>query len=220
MPKASVEDDPTYIPNVVYATPMKLKPSNVLLGVLAGAVIIAVGVIGAYIIINWFQPGDSKKSTVTTSNATSATNTSTSSAKKDETASWKTYENKEYGYSLKYPKGWYESTETKVVSEENNIVYHFYAVSKNKNQTLNARDEVIVIRYLEGDPCAGMEIKKSETTVSGLQGERSDCYEDSQLKTIVISFSDTSREEWFIVGYVDKGPDLVERIISGVEFTD
>ena len=56
MPKVSPEDDPSYVPNVVYEVPMKLKPSNVLIGVIAGAVIIAIGVIGALIILYGSNP--------------------------------------------------------------------------------------------------------------------------------------------------------------------
>jgi hypothetical protein len=148
------------------------------------------------------------------------TKIATSSAKKAETADWKSYENKEYKYSLKYPKNWHSSTETKVVSEENNIIYHYYAVSKEKNQTEGTTDEVMVIRYLEGDPCAKMEIKKSQTTVAGVKSTRSDCYQKEKLKIIIFSFPNTSREEWFLVAYVDKNLDSVEEIISTFRFHD
>ncbi len=218
MPKVSPDDDPTYIPNVVYVTPMKLKPSSVFIGVLVGAAIIAVGVIGAYIILYGFQPGTSNNSAATT--GTLNNTTPTPSAKKYEVGGWKTYENKEYGYSLKFPKGWYESTETKVVSEENNIVYHFYAAAKDKNQTSGATDQVMIVRYLEGDPCALMEVKRSDSELSGYKAQRNDCYQDGQKKVIYFSFPFTSREEWFVVAYVDEEPDLIEEIISSIKFID
>ncbi len=218
MPKVSPDSDPTYIPNVVYVTPMKLKPSNVLIGVLVGAAIIAVGVIGAYIILYGFQPKTSSNSIATTD--TSNTMTATPSAEKTKAGGWKTYENKEYGYSLEYPKSWYESTETKSVSEENNIVYHFYAVAKDKNQTSGAADQVMIVRYLEGDPCALMEVKRSDSKLSGYEAQRNDCYQDGQTKVIYFSFSSASREEWFVVAYVDEELDLIEEIISSIKFID
>jgi uncharacterized protein YxeA len=105
MSKVSPEDDPSYVPNVVYdVTPMKLKPSNVLIGVIVGAVIIAIGVIGAFIILYGFQSDTSSNATVTTTN-TSKTPTSTPSAKKDETANWETYTNSVGKFQLKYPPG-------------------------------------------------------------------------------------------------------------------
>lgn len=219
MPKVSPEDDPSYVPNVVYEVPMKLKPSNVLIGVIAGAVIIAIGVIGALIILYGFQSDTSSNAAVTTTN-TSKTTTSTPSAQKSQTANWETYKNTKYGYLIKYPKGWYESTETKVVSEENNIVYHFYAVAKDKNQISGTTDQVMIVRYLEGDPCAQMEIKKVDVTVSGHKGQRSDCYGGDQIKVIVLSFPNTNKEEWFVVAYVDEELDLIEEIISNIKFLD
>lgn len=104
MPKVSPDSDPTYIPNVVYVTPMKLKPSNVLIGVLVGAVIIAIGVIGAYIILYGSQPGTSNNSAATT--GTSNTTTATPSAKKDETEGWKTIMDDVNHVSYKYPNDW------------------------------------------------------------------------------------------------------------------
>ena len=121
---------------------------------------------------------------------------------------------------IKYPKDWYESTETKVVSEENNIVYHFYAVAKDKNQISGTTDQVMIVRYLEGDPCAQMEIKKADVTVSGHKGQRSDCYEGDQIKVIVLSFPNTDKEGWFVVAYVDEELDLIEEIISSIKFLD
>ena len=192
-------------------------------------IVFIVGVAAVVVGVYWFMvvnksSGDSDLTgpvpKVTTKTPTESGKEATPSGEKDETADWKSYENKEYNYSLKYPNNWNVSMETKVVSEENNIVYHYYAVSKKKNQTEGATDQVMVIRYLEGDPCASMEITKSDATVSGYKSQRSDCYENDKLKVIIFSFPNTTREEWFIVAYVDKDLDKVEEIISTVEFLD
>ncbi len=155
-----------------------------------------------------------------TKTASPSAKKATPSAKTDKAVGWKSYDNKKYKYSLKYPKNWNVSTETKIVSEENNIVYHYYSVSKEKNQPQGTTDEVMVIRYLEGDPCAGMEIKKSETTLSGFKSARSECYQKGKLRVIIFSFPDTNRKEWFLVAYVDKDLESVEEIITTFKFLD
>jgi hypothetical protein len=206
------------IPTDSQTTPkQKLNWKKILTGVLIVAVLIGLGAL----VFLLLQRGSTTTTQVTTSKTSSpSAKTPTPSTEEDETADWKTYENKEYGYSLKYPKDWYESTETKVVSEENNIVYHFYAVAKDKNQTSEVTDQVIVVRYLEGDPCAMMEIKKSDVTVSGYKGQRSDCYEGGQIKVITLSFPNTDKETWFVVAYVNEELELIEKILSTVKFLD
>lgn len=93
-------------------------------------------------------------------------------------------------------------------------------MAKDKNQISGTTDQVMIVRYLEGDPCAQMEIKKSDVTVSGYKGQRSNCYEGEQIKVIVFSFPNTSKEIWFIVAYVDKELNLIEKIITTVKFLD
>jgi hypothetical protein len=219
MPKKPPEDDFSHVPNVVYAPPMQLKPSRVLVGLLAGVVVAALGVVG-YLLVDKFILGEeaTRVPKIEIKKTTSSTSNATSSATKDETASWETYENEEHGYLLKYPKNWYKSTETKVVNEENDIVYHFFAVTKEENKTEGLTDQVIIIRYLEGDPCAQMEIKKSDVMVFGYKGQRSDCYENGQIKVILISFPNTARENWFLLAYVAKDLKVVEKILSTVKF--
>lgn len=200
-------------------TPSNQKPFNfkkVLVIVIAAAVLIGLVVV-LFLIL---QPKESETGQVTTKKTTPSAKVATPSVEKDKTADWKTYENKEYSYSLKFPKSWYAATETKTVSQENNIVYHYYSVSNEKDPSVEVKDEVMVIRYLEGDPCAAMTIKKTNVTVSGYQGQRSNCYQKGKLKVSLFSFPDTEKEEWFLVAYFNKDPELVEEIISTFKFLD
>ena len=57
------------------------------------------------------------------------------SAKVEKSEKWRAHKDTENKYLLKSPESWYESTDTKTVNEENNIVYHFYSVSREKDQT-------------------------------------------------------------------------------------
>jgi len=79
------------------ATPSRFNWKNVLLGVVIGLILIAV--IG---ITFWYftKPKESETPVTTT------TKTSTPSAKKDETAGWKTTTNDVLGYSIKFPSNW------------------------------------------------------------------------------------------------------------------
>lgn len=207
----------------IAAEPQKTpeKKSKKWKGIIIAAVVGAGVVVAGVSVYLFFQadlsPSSEGKSSKT---ASPAAKNATGSAAENETENWKTHKSSEYKYSLKYPKSWNESTDTKVVSAENNIVYHFFSAAKEKDQTSGTTDEVMIIRYLEGDPCAGMEIKRSDTTLSGYKSQRSDCFENGKLKVILFSFVGTSREEWFLVAYIDKELERVEEIISNFRFLD
>ena len=191
------------------STPPKSKKidwKNIIIWVLIGGVVVGVFAAGFY----HYQVKSEK----------TAAKQAKLAKLKDKSAEWRSYKNTEYKYLLKSPDDWYESTDTNVVSEENNIVYHFYAVSKEKEQTQGAGDQVMVVRYLEGDPCAGMTVTKSDTTFSGYKAKRDDCYKDGKLKVTLYSFPDTSKNEWFIVSHIDKNLEIVEKIASTFTFLD
>ena len=118
------------------------------------------------------------------------------------------------------PESWSESTETKTVDEENDIVYHFYSVSNENDQNQGVVDQVMVIRYLEGDPCAGMEVTKTDTIVSGYKAQKNDCFMNGKLKVTQYSFPNTRREEWFLVAYFEKDVGMVEKIAATFTFLD
>ena len=58
-----------------------------------------------------------------------------------------------------------------------------------------------------------MEVKRSDSELSGYKAQRNDCYQDGQTKVIYFSSPATSREEWFVVVAVEDNLPLIEKII-------
>ena len=88
------------------AQPQKsLNWKNVLIGVAIGFVLIWVGVIIWWLLIQP-KPKPTPTSSTSTTTTKKATSSATPSAQKDETAGWKTYTNNQLKFSLKYPSNW------------------------------------------------------------------------------------------------------------------
>ena len=105
--KLSHEADPKHVPDVVYVSPMEFKPNRVAIGLVVGAIVLAIGIGGAYFITNFVLTDATPVPSVEIKKATSSAKPATTSAQKAETADWKTYTNKELGFSIKYPSNWF-----------------------------------------------------------------------------------------------------------------
>ncbi len=92
MPEDSSQPQPT-------STQKSINWKNIIIGIVIGAILVGLGVL----IFLLLQPSPETTSTGTTKKATPSAKISTPSAKKDETADWEIYENKNYGFFLKYP---------------------------------------------------------------------------------------------------------------------
>jgi hypothetical protein len=64
---------------------------------------------------------------------TAENNPVTSETETDETSDWKTYENKEIGFSIKYPKEW-QSIDTSASYPDKNLFLRFLTSEDAKNQ--------------------------------------------------------------------------------------
>ncbi|HEX7455900.1 MAG TPA: hypothetical protein VF303_00315 [Candidatus Nanoarchaeia archaeon] len=115
MPKSSPQTDPSHIPDVVYVSQMKMKPNNVLVGLLIGAVVIAIGVVVAYFILNLAQSEatpvpavEIKKATPSAKIATPSSQKEDKSTDEDETSDWRKFKGELDGiiFSFKYPKNY------------------------------------------------------------------------------------------------------------------
>ena len=80
----------------------KINWLHVLIGVVIGLILIGAG-FGAYLLTHLQQNKESNQPQITTKRSTPSAKQATNSAKKDETADWKTFINSSYKYSLKYP---------------------------------------------------------------------------------------------------------------------
>jgi hypothetical protein len=96
-------------PNVVQtptdATRKRFSWKNVLIGVVAGVIVIAAG-IGCWY---WYisnQPEATSEFSTSTKTSTSSAKTATLSSKTDETAGWKTFTSNDNVYSFNYPTDW------------------------------------------------------------------------------------------------------------------
>ncbi|MCH7541822.1 hypothetical protein IH981_03580, partial [Patescibacteria group bacterium] len=92
--KLSHESDPKHVPDVVYVSPMEMKPNRVFIGLIAGAIILTIGITGAYLINNFVLTGATPIPSVDIKKASPGAKTASPSAQKDQTADWKTYTNK------------------------------------------------------------------------------------------------------------------------------
>ena len=86
-------------PTVVYS-PLRLNWKNVIAGSVIGLLIVAIGVFA----FSYYNPNATPVYPVEIKKASPSAKVATSSAQKDETADWKTYEDKSAGYSIKYPR--------------------------------------------------------------------------------------------------------------------
>jgi hypothetical protein len=96
-------------PAVVYTTPLRLGWRNIILGTFIGILIIAI-LAGAYMVYNKYSDNPLPNNLFQKSASPSAKQ-STPSAKKDETARWKTYESTIHYYKVNYPSNWSFSKE-------------------------------------------------------------------------------------------------------------
>lgn len=88
--KLSHEADPKNVPDVVYVSAMELKPKRVGIGLIVGAIILVIGIGGAYFITNFVLTDATPAPSVETKKASPSATTATPSAQKNETAGWKT----------------------------------------------------------------------------------------------------------------------------------
>lgn len=51
--KLSPEADPKNVPDVVYVSPMEMKPNRVMIGLIVGAVVLIIGIGAAFVITNF-----------------------------------------------------------------------------------------------------------------------------------------------------------------------
>jgi len=91
---------------------------NIIIGVVIGAVIFGGG---GYLVYNAYQPKKEEptSTTTTTKTATPSTTTKEKEQSKDETAGWKAYQNKEFGYSIKYSEIYKQSGPDKETNDTN-----------------------------------------------------------------------------------------------------
>jgi|GEM_PF-2806552 len=101
----SVESNPPIVPNVANLKKKRISWKNIVIGVVGGTILVA-AVLGGWF---WYQLDQINKSTsnsstqTTTKTATPSAKTATSSAEPAETAGWKTYNNTDFGFAIKYP---------------------------------------------------------------------------------------------------------------------
>lgn len=103
--KLSHEADPKHVPDVVYVSPMEMKPNRVFIGLIAGAIILIIGITGAYLINNFVLTDATPTASVDIKKASPSAKIATPSNQKDETATWETYKNNELRYSIQFPNG-------------------------------------------------------------------------------------------------------------------
>ena len=92
----------------VVASPQGVSWSKIIITVIVIVVVTAL-IAGAYwyfVLSKSTGEVDTSPIKVSTPSTKKATSSATPSAKKDETANWKTYENKKDGYSIKYPESY------------------------------------------------------------------------------------------------------------------
>lgn len=99
--KLSHESDPQNIPDVV-VSPLEFKPKRVFYGLIVGAVVVTIGVTGAFFLTDYFNPKATPVPPIEIKKATDSAKQSTTSAQKDETANWKTYSSE--NFTIKYPR--------------------------------------------------------------------------------------------------------------------
>jgi hypothetical protein len=119
--------------------PKAISWSKVIITVLV--IVLVAGLISG--VLFWYflvrQPTESTPAT--TNVATSSAKTASASAKKDETAGWLIYENKENAFSFKYPKSWYLNT---------NPATGFFAVvlsNQNSNYNCSSGKDCVIITF-------------------------------------------------------------------------
>jgi len=140
---------------------------NVLIGVVIGAIVIGLG------ILIWFllqqKPSES----------TPATNpkTATTSAKKDETAGWKTFTSTTFKYSIKYPAEWPVSKKSAFLDNAKAIPFESIELNRAENQPLD--DTELYIRIygnFEGGWCESPpekpECKEEKVVLAGVEGRK------------------------------------------------
>ena len=147
---------------------------NIIIGTVIGAILVGLGVF-VFLIL---QPKPETTSTVTTKKATPSATTATPSAKKDETADWKTYSSK--NYSINYPKDWLSrGCEGNVSFAPNNnllgicqsgdvgLVY-IVQVDTDYNAYINRRNPSAYDNYLQEETkVSGKEAIKTSGTFNG-----------------------------------------------------
>ena len=104
MPEEQAQPQPQVLP----AQAKSVSWSKIILTVLVIVIVTAI-IAGAYWYFVLSKPTgevDTSPIKVSTPSDKKATSSATPSAKKDETAGWKTYINKELGFSIKYPPNW------------------------------------------------------------------------------------------------------------------
>ncbi|MEX0621532.1 MAG: PsbP-related protein [Candidatus Woykebacteria bacterium] len=116
MPKElSHEADPEHVPDVVFASPFELKPRRVLVTLLIGAIIIALGFIGYYAIETFFLKEATPLPPIVIKSGTQTAQKATSSAKKSETTKLtKSFKDSFYNISFNYPENWEEKSKSEV----------------------------------------------------------------------------------------------------------
>ena len=127
--KLSHEADPKHVPDVVYVSPMELKPKRVGIGLLVGAIVLTIGIGSAYFITNFVLTDATPAPSVEIKKATSSAKPATTSAQKKakenscsketnpsyplKTKDWVLFEDKIHNVSLRRPKGWFTDPSNK-----------------------------------------------------------------------------------------------------------
>ena len=234
--KLSHEADPKHVPDVVYVSPMELKPKRVGIGLVVGAIVLAIGIGGAYFITNFVLTDATPAPSVETKKTSPSATTATPLAQKAETAGWKTYTNKELGFSIMHPADWlfryitemYEGNSVKVLviespdfqlNDESNFVGD---VGARAGVTLDGEKDknIKLLSYAnQHDSCCDFKeinLGKNEVVKGEATNEDSffvDYYISDGSKVVFISVRTNVQQKFQLIPVVDK-------IISTFKFLD
>lgn len=153
-------------PSPTQPTSQGINWKNILIGVIIGAVVFGGG---GFLVYNAYQPKKEEPeqtTTTTTKTATPSSETATPSAKKNETTSWKTYTNKQFGYQIKYPKNTtYTESEEKIKGWGQVLVLIPYGeVNHTLNFTFERGKESVNLLGNKGITVSIISVKKLDNT--------------------------------------------------------
>lgn len=197
--------------DVVYASPMKMRGKNVLVGVLSGILVIVIGIFGAYLILYGLNPGSSSSPTSSTKVSTPSSKPATPSSQKDETVGWKTYTSSKYSYSIRYPGDW-------PISEASNGSLLLNQTSKKAQLTEEELSRPTMSIYQEEFTCSS-NYKNckliGEVLVGGKKWEKS-TYEDFDGNRQEVYFYNNEKLQIFTSPHNQQ--DLINKILSTFRF--